>query len=172
MRSLLLKPTYIVEYVTDIDLEDLWNHGVRGFIFDLDNTIMAPHSGVLEDHIGDWLKKAQEIGFKLIVVSNNPLSFYTKEAEKTLSMPVLGNAGKPRRKHLRRALEMLDLPPEQVVVVGDRPLTDIWGGIRLGSKTILVDPLTKHKENGLIKCLRWLERLVIHEINDMRQLNK
>lgn len=157
-----LKPTCVVEHVKDIDLESLWEQGVRGFIFDLDNTIMAPHTGRLDDEMAEWLKTIEERGFKSIVVSNNPIKMYTQKAETVLNIPVLGNAGKPRRKFLYRALEILDMAPHQVAVVGDRPLTDIWGGLRLGAKTILVDPLTKHQEPQVVKWLRWLERLVIH----------
>ncbi len=160
---MLVKPTRIVEHVTDINLTELWESGVRGFIFDLDNTIMAPHTGILEDNVSDWLKQIEAQGFKSIVVSNNPLRFYTEEAEKLLNIPVIGNAGKPRRKYLYRALEILNLKPEQIVVVGDRPLTDIWGGQRLGAKTILVDPLTKHQEHVFVKFLRKLERCFVHQ---------
>ncbi len=159
---MLVKPFRMVEHVTDIDLEELQQEGVRGFIFDLDNTIMAPHTGVLDDVIAAWLKKIESMGFQSIVVSNNPLGFYTQEAEKTLSIPVFGNAGKPRRKSLYKALDWLKLEPSQVVVVGDRPLTDIWGGQRLGAKTILVDPLIKHQEHAVVKVLRRLERLFVY----------
>jgi uncharacterized protein len=159
---LLLKPTLIIEHVTDIDLNYLWTSGVRGFIFDLDNTIMRPHTCTLDEDVAEWLKQIDAKGFKSVVVSNNPLFFYTQEAEKLLNIPVLGNASKPRRKHLRKALEILMLEPSQVAVVGDRPLTDILGGQRLGAKTILVDPLNKHKEHQIIKFLRRLERLFVH----------
>jgi len=158
---LLVKPTRIVRHVTDINLEELWDAGIRGFIFDLDNTIMAPNTGKLEEDVSGWLQHIQDKGFKAIVVSNNPLAFYTQQAQQVLNMPVLGNAAKPRRKSLRKALEHLELTPNQVVVVGDRPLTDIWGGQRLGTFTILVDPLTKHQESGVVKLLRKLERLFV-----------
>ena len=158
---MLLKPTLIIEHVTDIDLDYLWNSGVRGFIFDLDNTIMRPNTCALDEDVAAWLKTIEVKGFKSVVVSNNPIFFYTHEAEKLLNIPVLGNASKPRRKHLRKALEILMMEPSQVAVVGDRPLTDILGGKRLGAKTILVDPLNKHKENIVIKFLRRIERLCI-----------
>lgn len=162
MCSLLVKPTRIIEQLTDLDLNELWQEGLRGFIFDLDNTIMRPGTGSLDDHVAEWLKQIEAMGFKSIVVSNNPIRVYTQEAEKLLNIPVIGNAGKPRRKHLYRALEILQLEAHQVAVVGDRPLTDIWGGQRLGSQTILVDPLNKHREHSIVKFLRWLERLCIH----------
>ncbi len=148
-------------HVKDIDLDTLWAQGIRGFIFDLDNTLMAPRAGIIDDEMGVWLKTIEDMGFKSVVVSNNPIRLYTEGAQKVLNMPVLGNAAKPRRKSLLRALEILEMAPQQVVVVGDRPLTDIWGGHRLGAKTILVDPLTKHQENPVVKLLRRLERIFI-----------
>lgn len=165
---MLVRPTRIVESVIDINLNELWEEGVRGFIFDLDNTIMAPRSCSLEENVASWLKAVENMGFKSIVVSNNPMKVYTQEAEKLLNIPVLGNAGKPRRKSLYRALVILGLEPHQVVVVGDRPLTDIWGGQRLGAKTILVDPLTKHQEHPVVKLLRKLERLFIQQMPEER----
>lgn len=159
---MLVKPTCIVMDVFDIDLDAMWAQGVRGFIFDLDNTIMAPSTARLEDDVAHWLKKIEDMGFKSIVVSNNPIKLYTQKAEAVLNIPVLGNAGKPRRGTLRKALKMLDLTPEQVAVVGDRPLTDILGGQRLGAKTILVAPLNRRNENRLVKMLRKLERLFVH----------
>ncbi|MCA9799672.1 MAG: YqeG family HAD IIIA-type phosphatase [Cyanobacteria bacterium HKST-UBA04] len=156
-----LKPTWVVTGVLTIDLDAVQADGVKGFIFDLDNTIMAPNSALLENDIDAWLKKIHALGFKTIVVSNNPLSFYTKKAEEILKIPVIGNAGKPRRRMLRKALELLGLQADQVAVVGDRPLTDIWGGQRLGCKTILVDPLTKTQENRVVQVLRKIERQFI-----------
>jgi predicted HAD superfamily phosphohydrolase YqeG len=46
-------------------------------------------------------------------------------------------------------------------MVGDRPLTDIWVGQRMGAYTILVDPLIKHSEKVYIKVLRRMERLFV-----------
>ena len=100
----MVRPTHIVEHVTDIDLEALWAQGIHGFIFDLDNTIMAPHTGVLDAAVSTWLKTIEARGFKAVVVSNNPLKLYTQKAEKVLNLPVLGSAGKPRRKHLYKSL--------------------------------------------------------------------
>jgi HAD superfamily phosphatase (TIGR01668 family) len=158
---MFLKPTYIIEDITTIDLDGLLAKGIRGFIFDLDNTIMAPHTGKLEPRIVDWLAQVKHKGFQCVVVSNNKKALYVKEAGELLMFPAIAQAAKPRRKALRQAVEMMSLNPNQVVVVGDRPLTDIWGGQRLGAHTILVDPLIKHQEIPLYKFLRKLERLSV-----------
>jgi 4-nitrophenyl phosphatase len=46
--------------------------------------------------------------------------------------------GKPEPTMYRMALERLNLPPEQALVVGDRPQTDIAGAQLLGCRTALV----------------------------------
>ena len=159
---MLVKPTLIVPHVTDIPLDELLAMSVTGFIFDLDNTLIPPNHGVLDDVIRAWLALTESKGFKSVVVSNNPIKTYTDLACEVLNMPVVGNAGKPRLGGLRQGLDHLGLDAHQVAVVGDRPLTDIWGGQRLGAKTILVDPLLKHQEHVIIKVLRQLERSFVH----------
>jgi uncharacterized protein len=155
---LLVKPSWIVPDILEIDTIALWEQGIRGIVFDLDNTIMRPHTGILEPDMEVWLKQLLSKGFQIIVVSNNPLVRYTQAAEKTLGLTVIGNAGKPRRAKTRQALQQMNLEAHQVVIVGDRPLTDIWVGQRLGCQTILVNPLNKKTENTVVQGLRWLER--------------
>jgi HAD superfamily phosphatase (TIGR01668 family) len=158
---LFLKPSLIVQDITTIDLAALKAQGIRGFIFDLDNTIMAPHTGVLEDRIATWLVLLQAEGFKCLVLSNNKKAEYCQMAETVLNIPVISHAAKPRRAMFRKALEMIGLSAREVAMVGDRPLTDIWVGQRMGAFTILVDPLIKLQERRLYKVLRGLERLFV-----------
>jgi HAD superfamily phosphatase (TIGR01668 family) len=158
---LFLKPSLIVEDITTIDLNLLKAKGIRGFVFDLDNTIMAPHSGALEQRIEAWLALLKAEGFQCLVLSNNKQAEYCQMAEKVLDIPVISHAAKPRRAMFRKALELIGLPAHEVAMVGDRPLTDIWVGQRMGSFTILVDPLIKHQERKLFKVLRRMERLFV-----------
>jgi len=155
-----MKPTYIIDRVTDINLEDLKDEGIRGILFDLDNTLMAPKSGVLTDDIDDWLKIAKK-DFKIAIVSNNTNLEYMERVQSIFHCPVYAAAKKPSRKIAIKALMAIDLLPSQVAMVGDRPLTDILVGQRLGMITILVDPLIKHKEINIVKFLRKLERIFI-----------
>ncbi|WP_373532683.1 YqeG family HAD IIIA-type phosphatase [Vampirovibrio sp.] len=158
---MFLKPSLIVQDITTIDRAALKAQGIRGFIFDLDNTIMAPHTGALEERIETWLVLLQAEGFKCLVLSNNKKAEYCQLAEKVLNIPVLSHAAKPRRAMFRKALEMIGLSAREVAMVGDRPLTDIWVGQRMGAYTILVDPLIKLQERRLFKVLRGLERLFV-----------
>ena len=155
-----LKPTYIVERVTDINIEELRDENIKGLIFDLDNTLMPPNTCILPEDIAEWLEKVK-VDFKVAILSNNPDKCYVQEAGKKVGCIAFEKAGKPRRKAAIQALKDLELIPSQVVMVGDRPLTDILVGQRLGVITILVDPIMKQKESKVIKFLRKLERIFI-----------
>lgn len=155
-----LKPTYVVERVTDINLQDLKDDNIKGLIFDLDNTLMPPKTCILPEDIAKWIEEAKK-DFKIAVLSNNPNTDYVRQAAKAIGCVAYHKAGKPRRKAAVLALKELDLIPSQVVMVGDRPLTDIWLGQRLGLITILVDPIIKHQEAWIVKQLRKMERWFI-----------
>ncbi len=157
-----LKPTYIVERVTDIDLQELKDDNIKGLIFDLDNTLMPPKSCDLPEDIEQWLEKVK-VDFKIAILSNNPDKCYVQKAGEKVGCIAFEKAGKPRRKAAVKALKDLDLLPSQVVMIGDRPLTDIWVGQRLGLITILVDPIIKHKEARVVKFLRKMERLFVSQ---------
>ncbi len=157
----LLKPTYNIDGdVTDIDLDNLAASGIKGLIFDLDSTLLAPHSGVLTEQVEAWLMRARGM-FKLAIVSNNGREAYVSQVEKLLNMPTIGMARKPSRRGFLAALAILQLPASQVAVVGDRPLTDVLGGQRAGMQTILVRPLKTMREPKWITFFRNLERCII-----------
>ncbi len=158
---MLVKPSLIIDDITALDLAALKAQGIRGFIFDLDNTIVAPHAGIPEARISAWLAILQAEGFKCVVLSNNKKLDYCKQAAEVLGIPVIPEAAKPRRAAFRKALEMINLTAKEVAMVGDRPLTDIWVGQRMGAFTILVDPLIKHSEKIYVKWLRGLERMFV-----------
>jgi hypothetical protein len=158
---MLVRPTYRIETVLEMNLQMLKAEGILGLIFDLDNTLMAPKTGELREDIEHWLKSVTKAGFKTYLVSNNKQEQYVQQAGQLLGMQAIGNAAKPRLKAFQKALSDMELKAHQVAIIGDRPLTDIWGGQRLGANTVLVDPLTKATEHGVIQFCRKLEALFV-----------
>jgi HAD superfamily phosphatase (TIGR01668 family) len=157
----LFKPTYLIEGdITDIDLDSLIADGIKGIIFDLDSTIMAPHSGVITEETAIWIEKAR-VHFKLSVVSNNKTDSYLQLVENILNMPVHGKAAKPSTKMFLRTLQNFGFEAREVAVIGDRVLTDVLGGRRAGMKTVLVWPLKSMNDSWILFC-RKLERLLLH----------
>lgn len=158
----ILRPTYLINGdVTDIDLEQLKNDGIRGLIFDLDSTLLAPHSGKITPEVADWLRQAREM-FEVAIVSNNKRAKYIDQVRELLQMPIIGHAAKPRRWAFFEILKGFNnIEPSQVAVIGDRPLTDVLGGQRAGMKTVLVWPLKSMSEPRWVTMMRKIERYVI-----------
>jgi HAD superfamily phosphatase (TIGR01668 family) len=157
----IFKPTYLIDGdITDIPLDVLASAGIKGLICDLDSTLLAPRSGTLDPQCEAWLKEARQ-RFKLAVVSNNKNDPYIELVRQLLQMPVLHRAAKPSTRLFKQVKDMWELEAHEIAVVGDRPLTDVWGGQRAGMKTILVQPLKSMREPNWIKLIRKLERCVI-----------
>ncbi|MBX3075910.1 YqeG family HAD IIIA-type phosphatase [Candidatus Obscuribacterales bacterium] len=158
---MFLKPTYSVKGdISLLDIEQLYNDGIRGLIIDLDSTLMAPKSGNIDPVTEAWLVRARE-RFQMVVLTNNKREAYIENASLVLSMPVIGYAAKPWKAGFRKALDALQLPPAEVAVVGDRPLTDIWGGALSDMRTVLVRPLACIVEPSIKTFFRNLEHVFI-----------
>ncbi len=156
-----LIPDYMEARVEDIDLERWYQAGVRGVILDVDDTLTTKDSPCVAAAVLDWLQRTEQQGFACIIVSNNRYPEHIEHVSKRLGIPAIARARKPRSNGFRWALKELDLPPEQVVVVGDRILTDILGGARMGMKTCLVAPVTKElsrQKQTLYAFEKWLSR--------------
>jgi uncharacterized protein len=159
--AMFLRPDYLIDGdVTDIDLDLLARDGVRGLIFDLDSTLVAPHAGCLTEDVAAWLNAARQ-RFQVAVVSNNKKDPYIEKVRQLLDMHCIGCAGKPSTKAFLDVLRLFALAPHEVAVVGDRPLTDVLGGQRAGMKTVLVMPLKSMNEPGWVTMFRRLERVII-----------
>ncbi len=137
-------PDAYVESVTDIDLDLLRKKGYRAFIFDLDNTLLGWRSKEISEKTALWLKEAEKFGYKVCIVSNSFKKRVTRFS-KSLGIPSISKAIKPRKKVFLEALKTLGSKPAETVVVGDQLFTDVLGGKRMNFFTILVYPVDKHE---------------------------
>ncbi len=155
----LLCPTLAVETLFDIDIDALAAQGIRGIIFDLDNTIIPWDSREMDATIVAWLRDVLDRGFKVAIVSNNWRG-RVREIAARFDLPFVSRAYKPAKTGFRRALAELGLEPGEVAVVGDQLFTDVLGGNRLGLMTIWVKPLSANEFIGTL-IQRRAERLAV-----------
>lgn len=156
----LVCPSLIVKSLYDINTGELRELGIRGFIFDLDNTIIPWDSETMQPEVITWMEDLLEIGFKLCLVSNNWNKRVRRIAE-DLGIPFVSRAYKPAKTGFRQAAGLMNLPPKEVAVVGDQLFTDILGGNRNGMYTIMVAPLSSQEFIGT-KITRKIEKITIH----------
>ena len=159
---MILKPDFNLVSVKDIDVDLLYQQGVRAILFDLDSTVMASKSGAFEPWVLEMFDKLSE-KFVVAILSNNKKVEYIEKAKVQCSIDVIGHANKPSPKILLNYLVSKNIEPKNAIMVGDRPLTDILAGKLAGTKTILVDSITRETEPKLTRFVRFLERLTIRK---------
>lgn len=162
-----LKPDLWVNSLAEVPLEGLRERGIRALIVDLDNTVACWNSPDVGEETRDWFQKAKARGFAVCLSSNNG---YRRGAPVAafLGLPLVCNAGKPRRRSFRQAMEILGSQPDETAVIGDQIFTDVLGGKRLGLFTVLVRPLSP-KEFVTTRLARCVERLVMRSWRDGRK---
>ena len=142
-----------------IPYETYQKNGIRGVIFDIDNTL-AEHGAPAGKKIKALFERLRRLGMKTCLLSNNGRERVESFAREVDS-PFIEKAGKPATASYRRALSILDLSPRQVLSVGDQIFTDVWGSNRAGIYSILVKPVHPREELQ-IRAKRQLEKAVIY----------
>ncbi len=175
----MLKLFYPYEYVESIfaiDYHKLYQMGYRGIIFDIDNTLVH-HGDDSTPEIDALFQEIHKIGLKTLLLSNNDTERIERFNQNIDSL-YIPDADKPNTSNYYKALTMLNLPKEKVIMVGDQLFTDIYGANRCGMANILVrfirlEGETKiGKKRALEKCIlafyRWSNGFR-HRIGDIQK---
>lgn len=127
----------------EIPFGRLYERGVRGVIFDIDNTLVL-HDAPADEKAIELIKHLREMGFKTCILSNNEEP-RTRLFAEALDSPYIYKAGKPKTEGYIRAMEIMGTDLSSTVMIGDQLFTDIWGANRGGVHSILVGRLGREK---------------------------
>lgn len=153
-------PSDYVQSVFQIDIEKLANSGFKGIITDLDNTLVGWDVKTPTKEIQEWFKKANDLGLTITIVSNNSekrVSGFSKD----LDVDFIFKARKPMGRAFKKAIQHMNIKPEETVVIGDQMLTDVLGGNNNGLYTIMVVPVKK-TDGFLTRLNRIIERRLLN----------
>ncbi len=156
---MILKADYEAKTVFEINYDRLKEEGIKIIAFDLDSTVMKSKSGEFSSETMSLFENLKK-DFYLIIISNNSNPDYIAKAAGQIDFPVIAPAKKPFTKVSKDFLQTNNLNIKEMVMVGDRPLTDILFGKILGCKTILVDSISWQEEKPVVRLARRLERIV------------
>lgn len=143
-----------------IEPEVLKARGIKGIIIDLDNTLVAWNVREATPEIIAWFKEMQAYGFKITIISNNNEE-RVKYFSEPLELPFIASAKKPFKGAFRAAAKQMGLKKEEVVVIGDQLLTDVFGGNLAGIYTILVVPVVQ-TDALITRINRNVERAILN----------
>ena len=135
----MFRQYYPCEYaksVYEIDYKRLYAMGVRGLIFDIDNTIVH-HNDDATPEAEQLFRDIHAAGLKTVLLSNNDEE-RVQRFIRNIDTPYVCDAEKPQPQGYERALEILGTDKQQTVVIGDQMFVDIIGANRVGIPSILV----------------------------------
>lgn len=115
-------------------------YDLKGLVLDVDETLVPLRVTQTSEDLVQWVEEIRPVA-SLWLVSNNLSESRISGIAQSLNVPYITGAAKPSRRKLRRAVSAMNLPVEQVAMVGDRLFTDVLAGNRLGMFTILVEPM-------------------------------
>ncbi len=144
----------------DIPYEKLYDIGIRGVIFDIDNTLV-PHGAPADDRAKALFLRLKDLGMETCLLSNNKEPRVASFAREAGSSRYIYKGRKPGLKSYRRAMELMGTNMENTVFVGDQLFTDVYGAKRAGIYNILVKPMNP-KEEIQIVLKRFLEAIVLY----------
>lgn len=159
---MLLKQFYPDEWVESVYVmswETLAGQGIKGVIFDIDNTLV-PHGVPADERVLGFISRLKDLGFQICLLSNNKEPRVSAFAAQ-LDLPYISKAGKPGRAGYLRAMEKMGTGRSTTVFVGDQLFTDVYGAKRTGIHSILVKPINP-KEEIQIVLKRYLENIVLY----------
>ena len=153
-------PDEYLDSAYDIDYDKLYADGIRGIIFDIDNTLVM-HDHPADERSIELLSKLDKTGFRILFLSNNKEERVRSFRDQSVSSAMyIHKAGKPVKGGYIRAMQMMSTDRDSTVFIGDQLFTDLWGAKRTGIRSILVKPIDPHEEIQIV-LKRILERIVL-----------
>lgn len=153
-------PDLYLNSVIDINATLLKKNKLEALILDVDNTLIDYYKNLI-DGAEDWCENLKSEGIKCIILSNSNKKEKVETVAKKLGIKYIMFAKKPLKSGFKRALEKLEMKPEQVAVVGDQIFTDVIGAKRMkmfsilvkqvGEKDIFITKVKRPIENAIIK---------------------
>ena len=154
-------PDERAETVRDVDYEAFRAKGVRGIIFDIDNTLV-PQDAPATEETEAFFREIHAMGFRTCVISNNSEERVKPFAQRTGSDYVF-HARKPLKRSYRKAMEYLGTDPDTTLFIGDQLLTDMFGARRLGIPCVLVKPVSLASDIATVRFKRKIEKWILRE---------
>lgn len=133
-----IKPWMRFNHVQDVPFELIAGQGVKGVLFDLENTLIPP-GGPFDDESRAVLERVRGVGLRMGVITNCSAS-WARRALEDERIAYIAPAHKPSKDAFTAGCKAIGLRPHQCVFIGDQVITDVFGAQRAGLRAILLEP--------------------------------
>ncbi len=152
-------PKEYVDSAYEIDYAKLYEQGIRGLLFDVDNTL-AQHGAPADTKAIEFFELLRNIGFATCLISNNKEDRVKPFADAVHS-DYIYKANKPFKAQYIQAVYKMKTSIQTTCFVGDQLFTDVFGANKVGLYTFLVKPIHPSEEIQIV-LKRKLEKIVLY----------
>lgn len=155
--------------IHDIPYQKLKKRGIRCLIFDLDNTIALIDQEKTDERTKKLFRELEK-DFQVVLISNNTYRRVEPYAN-SLNCDFVPFALKPCSRGYRKIRKKYHLAKEEMAMIGDQLVTDIYVGNRMTGCSILVDPLGE-KDLKITSINRFIEKRIFRHFEKTKQMKK
>ncbi len=166
------RPNVFVKSYEELNPSNLKREGIRMLVCDLDNTL-APHFNKLPNMKAiNFCRSVQEQGIVFVVISNNTKKRVERFCEVLQPNDFAYNAKKPLTWKVKKMMAKYRCEKDDVLIIGDQFITDVWLANRLGCKSILALPIvtSSSEKNGFF--LNVLEKFIYKKLQHNNVMNE
>ncbi|XP_019166298.1 PREDICTED: phosphatidylglycerophosphatase GEP4, mitochondrial-like isoform X2 [Ipomoea nil] len=155
----LVIPHIAVPDIRYIDWAELKRRGFEGVVFDKDNTLTVPYSLRLWPPLRSSIEQCKALFGNNIAVFSNSAGLFeydpdgrnAKILERAIGIKVIRHRVKKPAGTAEEIERQFGCESSKLIMVGDRPFTDIVYGNRNGFLTILTEPLSLAEEPFIVQ---------------------
>lgn len=163
-------PDIYTKSIYTIDYKGLKKKKIKCLIFDLNNTLAPLTLKVPNKKLIDLFEDLKEMKFKIYIVSNSTRK-RVEPFKNILCVDSSYLSMKPMLRKFKKIFDINEYKDNEIAVIGDEIMTDIWAANRMNFVSILVNPIGT-KEYVSTKIGRYFENFIIEKLTNKKLFRK
>ena len=163
-------PDMYTKSIYTIDYNKLKNNKVKCLIFDLNNTLVPLNLKKPNKKLIDLFEELKDMKFKIYIVSNSPKK-RVEPFKEILCVDSSYLSMKPFLRKFKKIYKINKFKDNEIAVIGDELITDMWAANRMNFVSILVNPIGT-KEFVSTKLGRIFENFIIERLTKKKLFRK
>lgn len=161
---LFFKPSAYKSSISEINVNNLKNENIKLIICDLDQTLSVGYTKQIHPYTLKFIEELKKANIKLILLSNNKTTRVKHFAE-MLEVEYVAKAFKPFTFKFKKLLaNNKQYTLDEILIVGNQIITDIFLANIVGIRSILVSPLNSKEKKFISIIYQILEKLIYKKL--------
>ncbi len=161
-------PDFMATSVLDIDFKLLHTKGIRYIAFDADSTLVQFRGKELSKESKTFLQEQRNLFDGWCIASNRITNDLLPLAESMDAQIVQATlfTRKPQKRFYKWVLRHFGGKPQEIAMIGDKLIADMYGAKRMGLMTVWVQQMGKDSIwDRVFNVRRWERRLMKSHVN-------